>query len=454
MKSLQYHHTFSPPIESKPRNIFMQKELRIAATIAIITLTLAGCASNPDSASNLVADAKQSETITQINELKQTIDAADNLVAQGIEGELNWFATEEVDEADKALAEAKEYYAKFEFDPLEANSSAGFFSSMTNMAASKEGVSKFNEHMQKAATIKAAALSALSEAFDYRTQLKNIDAKKYFPATVKELEADLKKLVDQVSNGKIEEAITAQPALVSKQRALEIKTVTTIYLTDVKKELDRLVKAETAQHAPKSLSQASASLTAATAFIAAEPRSIDKIKLKAQEAMFSIKRAEQIALTVKKLKALPQKDYEDYIINYENILLDISKALGTEDHRYLAFEGQGKALVTFIESNLKDQEESVQLLQQLRKKLKDQESYAELLEEKINSLTVDLVEVKKSLAAKEAQEKAAMEQAATEQDQPKIKIEESVPELTTDTVVEPETAVEPEAKQTENTITE
>jgi len=27
---------------------------------------------------NLVADAKQSETITQINELKQTIDAADN----------------------------------------------------------------------------------------------------------------------------------------------------------------------------------------------------------------------------------------------------------------------------------------------------------------------------------------------------------------------------------------
>jgi len=137
----------------------MQKELRIAATIAVLTLTLAGCASNPDSAANLAADAKQSETITQINELKQTIDAADNLVAQGIEGELNWFATEEVDEANKALAEAKEYYAKFELDPSEANSRTGLFSSMTNMTASKKGVSKIKEHMTKTTTSKKAKIN-------------------------------------------------------------------------------------------------------------------------------------------------------------------------------------------------------------------------------------------------------------------------------------------------------
>lgn len=411
----------------------MKKELKFVVLTAVITLTLAGCASNPDSTSSLAADIKQAETITQINNLKQTIDAANKKVTQGIEEELDWFATKEVTDANKALAEAKEYYAEFEFDPSEANSSTGFFSSTTNITAAEEGISKFNEHMTKATNIKAAALSALAEAFDYREQLKKIDAQKYFPSTVKELEGDLKKLVDQVSNERVEAAISAQPALLAKQRALEVKTVTAIYLTDAKKELDRLIKADTAQHAPKSLSQASASLTAVTAFIVAEPRSIDKIKMQAEEAMFLINRAEQIALTVKNLKALQQKDYEDYAISYEKILLEISNALNAEDRRDLAFEEQGKALIAFIEANLKDQEASVQAQQKLRKELKNQTSYTELLEEKISTLNANLANAKKSLAdllsEKEATEKAAIEKAAktkqTTAEQEKLKVEEA-----------------------------
>ncbi|WP_417560178.1 hypothetical protein [Marinomonas sp.] len=391
----------------------MIKELKFAALTAVIALTITGCASNPDSASSLAADAKQSETITQINNLKQAIDAANQKTTYGIEEELDWFATKEIKDANDALTEAKDYYAKFEFNPSEANSSTGFFSSTTNITAAEEGISKFNEHMTKAINIKAAALSALAEAFEYRTQLKKIDAQKYFPSTVKELEGDLKKLVDQVSNDKVEAAINSQPALVAKQRALEIKTVTAIYLTDAQKELDRLVKANTAQDAPKSLSQASASLTAAIAFVAAEPRSISKIELKAEEAIFSIKRAEQIALTVKKLKALQQKDYEDYIINYEKILFATSNALGADDSRDLSFEEQGKALVVFIEANLKDQEASIKAQQNLRKELKNQKSYTELLEEKISTLNTSLADVKKSLADLRS-EKAAAEQATME----------------------------------------
>jgi hypothetical protein len=391
----------------------MIKELKFAALTAVIALTITGCASNPDSASSLAADAKQSETITQINNLKQAIDAANQKTTYGIEEELDWFATKEIKDANDALTEAKDYYAKFEFNPSEANSSTGFFSSTTNITAAEEGISKFNEHMTKAINIKAAALSALAEAFEYRTQLKKIDAQKYFPSTVKELEGDLKKLVDQVSNDKVEAAINSQPALIAKQRALEIKTVTAIYLTDAQKELDRLVKANTAQDAPKSLSQASASLTAAIAFVAAEPRSISKIELKAEEAIFSIKRAEQIALTVKKLKALQQKDYEDYIINYEKILFATSNALGADDSRDLSFEEQGKALVVFIEANLKDQEASIKAQQNLRKELKNQKSYTELLEEKISTLNTSLADVKKSLADLRS-EKAAAEQATME----------------------------------------
>lgn len=423
----------------------MKKELKFAALTAVITLTLAGCASNPDSASNLATDAEQSETITQINEFKKTQDDAEQQVSQGVKDELSWFATKEVEEANKALAEAKEYYAEFEFDPAEANSSTGLFTSTTNLEAAKESISQFNSYMDKARSLKAASLSTLSEAFDYRTQLIKIDAKAYFPSTVKELDEELKKLVDQIAQDNTNEAITGQPALVAKQRALEIKTVTKIYLSDAQQELDKLVKSDMNQHAPKSLSQVSASLNATIAFIAADPRAIDEIKEKADAVLFSAKRAEQIALTVKKLKALSQKDYEDYVTSYEKILFEVSYTLGAKDKRDLSFEQQGKSLVAFIEAETKNKGQSESQQAELRKKLKDQESYSELLEEKISTLNASLADVKKSLADSLAKQEAA------EQERVKAETTKTETEVTTEPRVESKTEIDPETTQTEST---
>ncbi len=384
----------------------MKKELKLA--LMLITLTLAGCASNPDSASNLSEDAKQSETISQISEFKASLDQAEQQVSKGVEEELDWFAAKHIEEANKALAEAKEYYAKFEFDPSEANSSTGLFTSTTNIGAAKESLNQFNSRMDKARSLKATSLSTLSEAFDYHAQLKKIDAEKYFPSTVKELNTELKKLVDQIADEKTGDAIAAQPALVANQRALEVKTVSKIYLADAQKELDRLIKSDISQHAPKSLSQVSASLNATMAFIAADPRAIDAIKEKADAVLFSVKRAERISLTVKKLKALSSKDYEDFVTGYEKILFEISYTLGTEDKRDLSFEQQGKALVTFINTEMKNLNESEDIQQQLRKKLSNQVAYSKLLEEKIEKLNKDLAELKQPLVKKETQEKDAV----------------------------------------------
>lgn len=421
----------------------MKKELKIAALTAVITLTLSGCASNPDSASSLAADAAQSETISQINEYKKAQDDAEQQVTQGIEDELSWFATDEIEEANKALAEAKEYYAAFEFDPSEANSSTGLFTSTTNLEAANESLTKFNNYMNKARSLKAISLSTLSEAFDYRTQLNKIDAKSYFPSTVKELDTELKKLVDQIAEEKTSDAIAAQPALVAKQRALEVKTVTKVYLSEAQEELNRLIKSDISQHAPKSLSRVSASLNATIAFITTNPRDIDEIKAKADDVLFSVKRAEQIALTVKKLKALSQKDYEDYVTSYEKILFEISYTLGSEDKRDLSFEQQGKALIAFIEADMKNKDKSETVQQELLKKLKDQESYSELLEEKISTLTADLADVKKSLADSLAEKEAAQAKQAAEEKAAEEKAVENT-----------ETEVTPEAEKTNTTSVE
>lgn len=376
----------------------MKQQLKIAAITAVISLTLAGCASNPDSAANLAADAKYSQTIIQINELKQAIDNADKSLAKGTENELPWFATQDIEEAKKALAEAKENYSKFEFDPSKASTSTSFFGSTTYLEAANTAIKTFSEHMTNAVNLKTKAQSTLPEAFDYRAQLKTLNAKQYFPGAAQELEDNLKKLVDQIANNKAQSAVSAQPALVAKMRALEVKTVTAIYLTDAKNALDKLMKTDATQHAPKSLSQAMTALTAATAFAATQPRAIDDIKRQGENVMFAVNRAKQIAQAVKKLKTIQPKDYEDYIVGYEKVLLSISNALNADDRRDLAFEAQGKELVSFVETNLKGQEASLQAQQQLRKELKDQKTYSVLLEEKISTLTNNLEDMKKALA--------------------------------------------------------
>ncbi|MBR7888354.1 hypothetical protein J9B83_05310 [Marinomonas sp. A79] len=212
----------------------MKKEPQLAALIAVATLTLAGCASSPDSASSLATDAEQTQTITQIDAVRKAITEAEGQIKQATEEELSWFASNDMDAANKALAEAKKYYAEFEMDPTQANKSTGFFSSQTNISATEDAIVQFNTHLTSARDIKATALDILTDAFDYRTQLTLIDAQEYFPSTVEELNKTLKKLVDQVADGKTDSALAAQPALVAQQRTLEVKTVTAIYLTDAK----------------------------------------------------------------------------------------------------------------------------------------------------------------------------------------------------------------------------
>ncbi|UTV28465.1 hypothetical protein [Photobacterium atrarenae] len=393
----------------------MKRELKVAAIAAAVTLTLSGCASNSssDSVASLPLETNQSETAIQIDQMKQSIEAAEKILASTQETELDWFATKSVNEAKQALAEAKEYYSEFELDHSEANSSSGFFSSKTNIQAAEEGIAKFNAHISKAKSIRAEVLTILEEAFSYRTQLQEIDAAKYYPTTARQLESELKRLVDDVANENTDDAINGQPKLVTKQRALEVKTVTKIYLSDAQKELKRLKMAKIGMHAPKTLSQAAAAVTAAKAFIAAEPRATTQIISKVDEAVFSLKHAEQIANVVKKLKAMPESDYERHVLSYEKILLNITKALGAEDMRDQPLTQQGRDLVQYIKDNLKNEQETMLAQQKLRRDLKDQQARAALLEEKVAKLSAQLTVAKQAAEAVPAPAPQAPVAAAT-----------------------------------------
>ncbi|MDX1303212.1 hypothetical protein [Photobacterium sp.] len=362
----------------------MKKEFRIAAIVAAITLS--GCASDSNSTTSLPLETNQAQNETQLQDVTQALDFANNTLEESHKIELAWFATEQVKDAVDALNEAKEYFAEFEHDPSEANSSAGIFSSKTNIQETQDALAQFNVYIQKANAIRSEALTVLEEAFSYRKQLDSIEAEKYYPSTTKQLEQQLKKLVNYVADDNAENAIKYQPELVRKQRVLEVKTVTNIYLSESQKELIRQKTANISRHAPETLRHAEATLKAAEAFINAEPRAISRIADKAEEARFALAHSQQVATAVQKLKAMPQSDYERHIVSYEKILLEVSVALGSGDLRDQPISLQGKHLVNHIKTNLQGQNDSLMAQKEAEAKLENKHDQNSALQLEIAEL--------------------------------------------------------------------
>ncbi|REG86817.1 hypothetical protein [Marinomonas pollencensis] len=372
----------------------MKYNVKMLAITAAISLALVGCASSPNGAAvPSKADTEaQSQLSSEIEAVSTAINKASVTLASAKDGQLDWFATDHVDKAQQALDKAKQFYAEFANDPSEANDSIGFFNSQTNMEAALENLSVFNATISQAEAIREQSLSILEDAFANRKQLQAIGSDKLYPTTYKQLDSELKSLVDQVAASKTDAAIKAQPSLLGKQRELEIKTAIKVYLSDAKDKLKRLELALVKNYAPQTLAQASAALREAEAFIAAEPRATAKIQAKAAGVMFAINHAEQVSIAVKKLRAMPQSANESYILNIEKLLLAISNELGAVDSRDQRLSKQGQLIVQFIKDSMKN-EQAVQTAQQaLKDTIAKQNNSLDLLNQQIDTLNSKLAD--------------------------------------------------------------
>lgn len=342
----------------------MKMDLKLTALAA--ALLLAGCASDSNnSAATATPATNHAEAASEVASLKQQITQAEQRLAQAKTQELDWLATDLMQEATQALQDAKEYYTVIEKDPTQAHSSSGFFSSTTNWQAAEENLKTFNDAVNQAEALQRQAHTLLAEAFSYRTQLHQLKANDIYPSTYQRLDGEFKTLIEWIADNDAERATQAQPALVTKLRALEVKTVVHMYLDDAKKTLASLKKANISQHAPDTLAAAAAAVVAAEAFITADPRDMDTIKQKADDAVFALKHTRHIADAVQQLKLLPAKDYERYVVSQETILLNISQALGADDSRDRALPEQGQAIVTYIQQYQHDLADIKQLQTQL-----------------------------------------------------------------------------------------
>ena len=341
----------------------MKMDLNLTALAA--ALLLSGCASDSNSTATVTPTTNQTDTTQEAASLQQHIAQAEMRMEQAHAQDLMWLASELMQDAEKALSDAKEYYTVIEQDPTQANSSSGFFSSTTNWQAAKDSLAAFNDAVDQAQALQQQAHTILAEAFSYRVQLQHLNAVEYFPDTSRALDSEFKTLIEWIAEDDAERATQAQPALVTQLRAFEVKTVTHIYLDAAKQELAKLNSANVIQHAPDTLAAGAAAVVAAEAFITADPRDMATIQTKADEAMFALHHTRYIAEAVQQLKLLPVKDYERYVVSQETLLFNIAQALGAEDSRDRSMPEQGQALVAFITQYQQDLEDIKQLHAQL-----------------------------------------------------------------------------------------
>ena len=77
----------------------MLKDFKGTLIAVAITVALTGCASSGSSVNTLKNDAARSELIIKINSIKQSLDAAEQTLAQSQALELGWYATDDFDGA-------------------------------------------------------------------------------------------------------------------------------------------------------------------------------------------------------------------------------------------------------------------------------------------------------------------------------------------------------------------
>ncbi len=377
----------------------MQKPIKTLVCLALAT-SLIGCAStSSDESQQTITTNVQLELF---DELKTKLDAA---VKHHSDEELKWFAAKAYTSMTEALKEARETYSEFEHDPKKINDSS-LFSSQTYGQEMLEALNVFEMAHKSAEDTRQRVLTVMAVAFENREYLNKANAATVFPNDFKRVERQLKQVVDHVANN----AEIDNEKLVSlekSQHQLEAKAVTKHYLGQSELLYKKQKQQRYANDAPLVMARSEAALVKAKAFIKGSPRQHDEIQVRADAVEFALQRADKIVMQVRELKALPEKQYERYILNLEQALHGIAVASAAGDFRNETLKDHAKSIERAMASSQQNDQQKWQSLAAELEKVKagwqqDIQAFnnqSQTLSAQKNALEVELLEVKAAKAA-------------------------------------------------------
>lgn len=445
----------------------------IRATVSVgILLSLLGCQSTSYEPEKLSSGAVQQQNDAAHAVFLQ-LKAQYELWQKKLENieSLEIYSSEKYRSLQKEWREAADIYDEVSADPGKATENTSVFSSATHQEVFNQHISQIEQLHTALLQTKAIADEILADAIEQQSYLDQIDAEALYSGDYKRLFSRYSALFAAVEKGDIDEAQTKQVTFLNQANVLEQKVVLKRYVAPLTKELSTMDEQEFDEVAAVSFAKAQAEIMAAEQAIRANTRDVVVIKQAVKDARFELDHVKSVALEVKKLASIEDAKFEPVILDFENKLLMLSKALDESDYRDNVLRVQTENILQGIEllhSELVkaklNHSESINVLNMEAQTLKQQqEQLKQVLAEKdvsIRQAEAEQLALSKQLAQSESHVQSLealievykqqlivknTEQAEVQQPQ------QTAAEADSDTVAEAESTQEPEQGTSEDT---
>jgi len=370
--------------------------LRLVAAAGLSVVILSGCGGMPSIGFSglFQSDVKAAaEARYANNSAEQALARAEETFAEGFEQKLGFYAPEHFEDAQDALENARKLVAK------KAKDSDVF-----------EAAYRTEKNIEDGLKIKAAVEEQLAEPLRYQAALVKRGTDKSFPKEYDEIMDDLADLIELIEAGKPKKAAEDLPQLVTDLRALEIKTIKFNALNPGQVIMARADKLDAKKIAPALYNEASANLQQADAFIQLNPYQEAKAAELSAAFEFAAKHLLHVVEETIALQGVDKKDLVWGIIQQEDQLLQIGKAMGHVDVRDLPLAKQAAALASKAAELREKEQEATRLHEQLAEAGKSQQA----LKGELAGLQDDSQQARQRIAELEAQLQAQL--AAAEND--------------------------------------
>lgn len=362
-----------------------------------VLLGVAGCQSTPSSESNksetnqegveLLASAFEASQAQYLHWETQLQNVADFKI----------YAPENYSELNSAWKDASEIYQELRAEPNKILASYSVFSSETYAEALTEQLTIVDSNYQALTALKVKADAILADAIAQVQYLDEIGANKLYSRQYKALYNAYKSLFEYVVVDELEDAQEAQVEFINRAKKLEIKVVHKRFIEPLKLRLAHLRKNDLDEIAVNTYATASTQVKLAENTVMANPRNLKVIEDAVAKANFELEHVKNVAHQIKLLVSIEDEHFEPAVLEIENRLLAISKAVDGSDYRDQVLRVQADKILLSVE-NLHSEDQTAVLQKQL-KALNSELADLKIQNERNITLLAEQVEQKELLSA-------------------------------------------------------
>ncbi|MGF1786560.1 hypothetical protein L4D00_12265 [Photobacterium swingsii] len=361
---------------------------RKVAMLAVCAALLSACqsTSEPQSATvEINAENAYQNSLQRHNSWQKKL--------QGIDF-LEIYSPEKFALMQSSWAKADSIYKELVNNPDLALKSYSLFSSSTYLDRFNDEITVVETQMKALERLKEEADEVLAPAMAQMQYLDSLDAKKYYRSEYTRIGRLYARLFNYIDREDVSQARTKQDEYLERAHSLEVKTVKKIYIAPLEAQLDQHRRNDVRYYAPLSYNRVEIRIESGKATIDATPRDFAAIEVAVKDIEFELAHAAHIALEVSTMRDLSKDQHEDFILEMENKLLRISKALNDQDLRDQPIRTQA----TLITNNVKSAR--LQYVAKTSLKTNEVSQRAAALEALVNQQQAEILALKLQLEQK------------------------------------------------------